>query len=597
LNRPVPSQLVLQRLAVPAPDDDGARLPLYWRGPAELAQGGGALVVPRGGTADLGTWQNAAPVGWWAGLGLETVRLEVRGAGDLTVHASRGGQRRILGRATLHAGQPWALEVDTRDVDWCWLDLAASPEPGALDQVEWIAPRAAEPRPLTVVVPTFRAEDDALAQLARLTSPALTGVVGHVVLVDQGGTLASHAGAAAALAAAGDRVLHVDQPNLGGSGGYSRGLLEAGQRWPDDPVFLHDDDARAHPETLRRLTVYAALAPRTFFATGLLDADAPTRLQALAEGVARRPFRWGPTDGIREGEPVDVGTGTPETWSFTRPGDRAEYGGWWGCLIPAGASEQLGLAAPYFLKWDDAEYGLRAGAAGYAVAAVPGLAVHHPTWATKGTSSSWSSWPLHRNRLATAAAYGAGRGVLADSLAHQVKHVLSLQYATAELWNAALAEMLDGPAWLDADLTAVRPRAQELLDAAPAAPVVGLPAAAAAHPGPTHPRPGVAAAVRAAAGLVRPPATSGRHAVATLAGPSDFGWADGLGRDAVVFADGAAPLVRDPRRARRALARTLRLHVEVALRWGGLRRAYARALPAASATERWVARFRGSPRA
>ena len=586
----MPLPVVLQRLAVPAPDDDDAHLPLFWRGRARCEPGVAGPVVERGDTLDLGTWQNAAPVGWWARLGIGSVRLEVHGAGELTVHVSTAGERRVLARATLPTDGSWSRELPTSGVDWCWLELTAGPDGGALASADWTVRDGAEPRPLTVVVPTYRAEDDALSQLARLTAPGLAGVVGRVVLIDQGGTLAAYPGTPDALAAAGDRVLLVEQPNLGGSGGYSRGLLEADRHWPEDPVFLHDDDARAHPETLRRLTVLAAAAPGAFFATGLLDADAPTSLQALAEGVARRPFRWGPSDGIDESEPVDVGAGGPETWSFTHPDDGAEYGGWWGCLVPAGAARELGLAAPYFLKWDDAEYGLRAGAAGWGVRALPGLAVHHPTWATKGTSSSWSSWPLHRNRLATAAAYGAGLGVLADSLAHQVKHVLSLQYGTAELWNAAIAEVVGGSGWLDGDLTAVRPRAQALLDDAPASPVVALPAAAA----PAVPTPrssALQAGMRAVVGLVRRAGTSRSGAVATLPGPSDFGWADGLGRDAVVFADGAAPLVRDPRRARRALLRTVRLHVSAAVRWRSLRRDYARALPAASSERAWRVRF------
>jgi len=596
LNRPVPSPLILQRLALPA--DDAVR-PLCWRGEVTVGPDG-SLTVPAGREASLGTWSNAAPLGWWARLGVARVRLVTTGAGSLVVHASRGGSARVLATAELREGAPYVLDVATADADWCWLVLQAHAErEGRLASAEWAVLDGAGAgealRSLTVVVPTFRAEDDALAQLGRLTAPELRDVVGRVVLIDQGGTLATHPGAADAIRAAGERVLLVEQPNLGGSGAYARGLLEASERWPADPVFLHDDDARAQPETLRRLAAVAAVAPRTFFGTGLLDVEAPTRLQALAEGVAPRTFRWGPVDGVDEHGTTDVGTGAPDAWGFTRPGDHADYAGWWGCLVPAGAVERLGLAAPYFLKWDDAEYGLRAGRAGYEVLTLPGFSVWSMSWASKGTSSSWSSWPEHRNRLATAAAYGAGRGVLVHSVAHQLKHVLSLQYATAELWNAALAELLDGPGWLDADLTAVRPRAQALIDAMPSAPVVAVPTSTvAARPADGAPRSTARAAVRAVVGLLRPAGTSGRAAgesVAALPSPGAFRWADGLGRDAIVFDDGATPLVRDPRRARRAVVRTLTLHVRAARRWGGLRRAYAAALPEASSVRAWRARL------
>ncbi|QFU99097.1 Galactofuranosylgalactofuranosylrhamnosyl-N-acetylglucosaminyl-diphospho-decaprenol beta-1,5/1,6-galactofuranosyltransferase [Luteimicrobium xylanilyticum] len=515
----------------------------------------------------------------------------------LVVSASQDGTSRVLATVELRHGRPFVLDVTTADADWCWLTLKAPASgQGRLTSAEWSTRDVhldGRPRSMTVVVPTFRAESEALAQLARLTAPELEDAVARVVLIDQGGTLAAHPGATEALAAAGERVLLVEQPNLGGSGGYARGLHEANRRWPEDPVFLHDDDARAQPETLRRLAALAALAPHTFFGTNLLDVDAPTRLQALAEGVEPRTFRWGPTDGVDERGTTDVSAGSPDTWRFTRPDDRAEYAGWWGCLVPAGAAGRLGLVAPYFLKWDDAEYGLRAGQAGFETRNVPGCAVWSMSWASKGTSASWSSWPMHRNRLATAAAYHAGPGVLVDSLLHQVKHVLSLQYATAELWNAALREFVSGPGWLAADLTLVRPRAQALIDAMPSPPVPAPGGVAGSTGTPPLGRP--RAAVRAVAGLFRPADTPGPR-VADLASPSEFGWVDGLGSDAVVFADGTAPLLRDPRRARRALVRAFVLHGRAMLRWHGLRRSYGSALPVASSLAAWQERFASSPR-
>ncbi len=37
-----------------------------------------------------------------------------------------------------------------------------------------------------------------------------------------------------------------------------------------------------------------------------------------------------------------------------------DYNGWWMCLIPTAVIKEIGLSLPLFLKWDDAEYGLRA---------------------------------------------------------------------------------------------------------------------------------------------------------------------------------------------------------------------------------------------
>ena len=48
-----------------------------------------------------------------------------------------------------------------------------------------------------------------------------------------------------------------------------------------------------------------------------------------------------------------------------------DYNGWWMCLIPTTVIKEIGLSLPLFLKWDDAEYGLRAKAAGFATVSFP----------------------------------------------------------------------------------------------------------------------------------------------------------------------------------------------------------------------------------
>src|SRR3712207_7609110 len=54
-----------------------------------------------------------------------------------------------------------------------------------------------------------------------------------------------------------------------------------------------------------------------------------------------------------------------------------EFGGWWCCLVPLAAVREVGLPLPLFLKWDDVELALRAGAAGFPTVALPGASVWH----------------------------------------------------------------------------------------------------------------------------------------------------------------------------------------------------------------------------
>ena len=49
----------------------------------------------------------------------------------------------------------------------------------------------------------------------------------------------------------------------------------------------------------------------------------------------------------------------------------AQYNAWWSCLIPAEVIAAVGLPLPMFFTWDDIEYSVRAGAAGFPTISLP----------------------------------------------------------------------------------------------------------------------------------------------------------------------------------------------------------------------------------
>ena len=70
----------------------------------------------------------------------------------------------------------------------------------------------------------------------------------------------------------------------------------------------------------------------------------------------------------------------------------ADYNGWWMCLIPTEIIREVGLALPAFIKWDDAEYSLRARDAGFPTVSVPGVALWHVSWVGKDDSIDWQAY-------------------------------------------------------------------------------------------------------------------------------------------------------------------------------------------------------------
>ncbi len=86
------------------------------------------------------------------------------------------------------------------------------------------------------------------------------------------------------------------------------------------------------------------------------------------------------------------------------------------CLIPRQVAEELGQPLPLFIKWDDAEYGLRAAEHGYPTVTLPGAAIWHMAWSDKDDAIDWQAYFHLRNRLVVAALHWDGKisGLIAE---------------------------------------------------------------------------------------------------------------------------------------------------------------------------------------
>jgi len=110
-------------------------------------------------------------------------------------------------------------------------------------------------------------------------------------------------------------------------------------------------------------------------------------------------------------------------------------------------AERIGLPLPLFIKWDDCEYGLRAGSHGIPTATVPGVAIWHLSFVEKDDSSDWQAYFHVRNRLVVGALHGPDnpRAMLTDSLKRTLRHLFLLEYSTIALHHMAMRDFLSGP--------------------------------------------------------------------------------------------------------------------------------------------------------
>ena len=142
-----------------------------------------------------------------------------------------------------------------------------------------------------------------------------------------------------------------------------------------------------------------------------------------------------------------------------------DYNGWWMCLIPTAVIREIGLSLPLFIKWDDAEFGLRAGEAGFPTVSLPGAAVWHVPWTEKDDTIDWQAYFHERNRLISAllhSPYDHGGRLVLESLTNHVKRLVSMQYGTGEIIMLALQDVLDGPERMHRDMGTRLPRLREM---------------------------------------------------------------------------------------------------------------------------------------
>jgi galactofuranosylgalactofuranosylrhamnosyl-N-acetylglucosaminyl-diphospho-decaprenol beta-1,5/1,6-galactofuranosyltransferase len=387
----------------------------------------------------------------WTSADSVFVGATVSGSGLLRVMASDSdGDERTVGSYLAEDAHSEEVNLTVRldkfvDGGAMWLDLQTMTAGMTVERVRWSVGRGPRPRrPTVVVICTFNRADECLATLGTLASdPEVFTELSAVYVVDQGGdTVESRAGFSALRDRLGSRLRYIRQPNLGGAGGFTRGVYEAVRNETVDRVnlLLMDDDIRLEPDAVLRLRALADRADRAIIVGGqMLYLLHPDRLHVGAEtadlGI------------LRAGRPVEdalADIDVTEEQQETRVD--AAYNAWWTCLIPSEVVEAIGYPLPLFFQWDDIEYGLRARAAGFPTVTLPGAGVWHADFAWKNWDD-WSRYFSFRNSLITSALHSDfDRRRIVDHLARQLaNYLVSMRYGLAALMIRAVEDFLRGP--------------------------------------------------------------------------------------------------------------------------------------------------------
>ncbi|WKN47579.1 glycosyltransferase [Nocardioides sp. Arc9.136] len=421
-----------------------------------------ALRVESGDRLSFGTYFNAFPASYWRRWTVVTevtLTVTLRGSGATVIvykSMARGNAQRVDAAETTTSGsESFSFDLTLKpfvDGGWYWYDVIAGDEDVVVESAEWTAEVPADRAQhgtVDIAITTMNRPDFCAQLLTQIgEDEALRPYLDTVMVMEQGtDKVTGSADFARAQEALGDVLRVIEQGNLGGSGGYARGQLESVRKGTATYALMMDDDVVCEPEGIVRAVTFGDLARRPTIVGGhMFNIYSRSRMHSFGEIVQPWRFWW------------QSAPDTQTDWDFAGRNLRSsrwlhkridvDYNGWFMCLVPRVVLEEVGLSLPLFIKWDDSEFGLRAKQAGFPTVTFPGAAVWHVPWTDKNDALDWQAYFHHRNRLVAAllhSVYPKGGRMIRESLNHQVAHLVSMQYSTAELRLLAMEDVLAGP--------------------------------------------------------------------------------------------------------------------------------------------------------
>lgn len=243
------------------------------------------------------------------------------------------------------------------------------------------------------------------------------------------------------------RVTLIPNKNVGGSGGFTRGLIEAiGENVHTHFIFM-DDDIELDSETIYRLFSLYEHAENDFAIAGsMLDLRKKHTIYEVGALYNKSNESSGchPFSVARVKHNLDLKSTTSLNLFLLE--ETLDYGGFWFFAFSKKVIEKIGLPMPFFIKIDDMEFGLRIKELADAeIVSFPSIAVWHEPFYVK--NNSWEYYYTYRNFLITNSIRSSLGYV--KTFKHLTKLLVSFllffDYNSAEMLIKALEHYMKGP--------------------------------------------------------------------------------------------------------------------------------------------------------
>ena len=215
------------------------------------------------------------------------------------------------------------------------------------------------PIKLAVGICTFKREDAVYNNVGRILADVINNTESplsdklEVYIADNGKTIdANHFN--------NDKVHVFPNPNLGGSGGFTRTMIEA-MFYDRAKAFTHiifmDDDILLYPPVLER----------TYYLLQLLKSEYQKSILGAASILLEKPYIQQESGALYRDKTLYIGRANHKGFNLKKTDAIAanevsafvNYAGWWYACIPRTIISEKNLPMPFFIHYDDAEYSLR----------------------------------------------------------------------------------------------------------------------------------------------------------------------------------------------------------------------------------------------
>ena len=239
----------------------------------------------------------------------------------------------------------------------------------------------------------------------------------------------------------------IPNENVGGAGGFTRGMLETTDDKEFDPthVLLMDDDVTMMPESfVRTYSLLTLLKPqyKDRFISGAMLYFEKMNYQHEDVGFVHEDGSYGPNKKIMD---MEIWKNVFEN-DEDIPFQKNSYAGWWYCCVPVQKIRREHLPVPLFIRGDDVEFSL-ANKAEFLT--LNGICIWHKGFTSK-FNANLELYMVHRNSLIIQAMSGVCEGI--DFVKRIEKYFVSnmcrLSYNNCELLLDSIEEFCKGPEFM-----------------------------------------------------------------------------------------------------------------------------------------------------